>query len=191
MCNSKETLLHVLNNCPQKLDRYTWRHNSVLNAIVKLIQPVLSSDYELYADLPHLMKGNTTIPHDVYVTNLKPDIVIINKSTHEVIIVELTVPFESNLQDAHDRKLNKYSDLVNDLEMLGYKVQLFCIEVGSRGQLCKNNIKCMKKLFHHFKAKVPVSTLRSSLCKIALVCSFIIYYSKYDVHWSDPSYAEF
>ena len=23
MCDSKETLLHVLNNCPQKLDRYT------------------------------------------------------------------------------------------------------------------------------------------------------------------------
>ena len=35
LCGNRQTLLHVLNNCPVALksDRYTWRHNSVLKAI--------------------------------------------------------------------------------------------------------------------------------------------------------------
>ena len=191
MCDSKETLLHVLNNCSQKLDRYTWRHNSVLNAITNLIKPILPCDYELFADLPHLLKGNTTLPHDVYVTKLKPDIVLINRSTCDIVIIELTVPFESVIKDAHSRKVTKYSDLVGDLEIAGYKVTLFCIEIGSRGQIDKDNIKYIKSLFHHLNAKVSVQTIRATLCKIVLVCSFVIYYSKYDVNWSDPSYVEF
>ena len=141
--------------------------------------------------IPKLMKGNSTIPHDVYVTNLKPDIVLINKCTCDIVIVELTVPHEIVIEDAHDRKSQKYDELVNDLEISGYKVQLFCLEVGSGGQICKNNIKYMKNLFRHLNVKMSVPTIRSSLCKIALVCSFIIYYSKYDVNWSDPSYVEF
>ena len=191
MCDSKETLLHVLNNCSQKLDRYTWRHNSVLNAIINLIKPILPCDYELFADLPHLLKGNTTVPHDVYITKLKPDIVIINRSTCDIVIIELTVPFESVIKEAHSRKTTKYSDLVGDLEIAGYKVKLFCIEIGSRGQIDKDNIKYMKSLFHHLHAKISVPTIRTTLCKIVLVCSFVIYYSKYDVNWSDPSYVEF
>ena len=109
----------------------------------------------------------------------------------DIVIVELTVPYETVIQDAHDRKSQKYADLVNDLEISGYKVQLFCLEIGSRGQICKNNIKYMKCLFHHLNAKISVPAIRLSLCKIALVCSFVIYYSKYDVNWSDPSYVEF
>ena len=35
LCGNRQTLLHVLNNCPVALksDRYTWRYNSVLKAI--------------------------------------------------------------------------------------------------------------------------------------------------------------
>ena len=107
------------------------------------------------------MKGNSTIPHDVFVTNLKPDIVLINKSACDIVIVELTVPYETVIQDAHDRKSQKYAVLVNEIS--GYKVQLFCLEIGSRGQICKNNIKYMKCLFHHLNAKISVPAIRLSL----------------------------
>ena len=30
LCHQRQTLLHVLNNCPIKLARYIWRHNSVM-----------------------------------------------------------------------------------------------------------------------------------------------------------------
>lgn len=191
LCGSRETLLHVLNNCSKMLDRYTWRHNSVLNSIVNLIKPILKCDYELFADLPHLMKGNSTVPHDVYVTKLKPDIVLINRSTCQIIIIELTVPFESGIKQAHDRKFSKYSDMKNDLELSGYKVELLCVEIGSRGYIDKDNVKCMKHLYKLLDAKLPINTVRQSLCKVVLVCSFVVYYSKYDINWSDPSYVTF
>ena len=39
LCHRRQTLLHVLNNCPIALTsgRYTWRHNSVLFAIYIVI----------------------------------------------------------------------------------------------------------------------------------------------------------
>ena len=157
-------------------------------AFNSILYYVLPCDFELFADLPHLLKGNTTIPHDIFITKLKPDLVLVNRSTSDIFIVELTVPFESVIKDAHKRKCLKYSELVSDIESSGYKAQLFCIEVGSRGYICKDNIKTFKSIFHTFDAKLPVSTLRFSLCKIVLVCSFIIYHSKYDANWSDPSY---
>ena len=78
LCGSKETLLHVLNNCSKMLDRYSWRHNSVLNVLINLIKPILPPTYKLSADIPGQMQGNSTIPHEVLITKLKPDIVVID-----------------------------------------------------------------------------------------------------------------
>jgi hypothetical protein len=35
LCKSRETLHHVLNYCPMMMDRYLWRHNSIINFMVK------------------------------------------------------------------------------------------------------------------------------------------------------------
>ncbi len=44
-------------------------------------------------------------------TNLRPDIVVWSEVAKEGIIGELTVPWEDNIDEAHERKMAKYSDL--------------------------------------------------------------------------------
>ena len=40
-CLNPELLLHVVTGCQQYLDRFTWRHDSILNFIAKSLQPLL------------------------------------------------------------------------------------------------------------------------------------------------------
>ena len=49
-CLKPETLLHVVAGCQSYLPRFTWRHDSVLNFIAKMLQPVSNSN--LFVDLP-------------------------------------------------------------------------------------------------------------------------------------------
>ena len=65
-------------------------------------------------------------PPEAAVTSLRPDVVIISRSTETVIMLELTVLLE-------DRKSFKYSALVNACEESGFKAHLFPIEVGCLG----------------------------------------------------------
>ena len=50
-----------------------------------------------------------------------------------MIIVELTVCFESNFQEARTRKEEKHSELVEEVKENGFVVDLITLEVGSTG----------------------------------------------------------
>ena len=63
-------------------DRYTWRHNYIVNFIVNNVD----SKYQVYSDFPGWeAQGGGSIPPALCVTNLKQDI---------VMLVELTAPFD-------------------------------------------------------------------------------------------------
>ena len=72
-------------------------------------------------------------PRDICTTNLRPDIVIWSKHTKQVLLVELTVPWESRMEEAHERKLAKYQPLIDDCIRNGWRAQNLPIEVGARG----------------------------------------------------------
>ena len=64
---------------------------------------------------------------------LRPDIVIHSASTQQLIIVELTVPYENRMEEAHIYKREKYMNLTKELENAGYKAVVMPVEVGARG----------------------------------------------------------
>ena len=70
---------------------------------------------------------------NVIVSKLKPDIVIYNRQENSIHLVELTVPFETNISIPHDRKHKKYLDLVSDITDNGFICDLTCFEAGSLG----------------------------------------------------------
>ena len=74
-----------------------------------------------------------TVPTRIYQTNQRPDIVIVDEPSRNIVIVELTVPFECNFQGAQERKANKYRELIAGLEECNYHCDFFSLEVGSRG----------------------------------------------------------
>ena len=71
-------------------------------------------------------------PSIIKETRLRPDIVIHSASTQQLIMVELTVPYENKMEEAHIYKREKYMKLIKELENVGYKAVVMPVEVGAR-----------------------------------------------------------
>lgn len=190
-CGFRETLGHVLNNCPTMLEqgRYTWRHDSVLSAIHDFTKLVISDGMDIHCDI-----GQTTtctIPPDILVTTDRPDLVIMKKSAKRCWILELTVPFECSIDKAHKRKSDKYERLINDLEILDYSVEFCAFEVGSRGLISKANRERLELFYSNIKGKKCNKSQLSShitlVSKKAMLASYLVFNSKYNKQWFSPA----
>ena len=153
LCGGAQTLHHVLSACKVSLacGRYTWRHNQVLEKVVQAIEEAIdsvgkaglvhdrrqevanilqgSSDWKVAADLRSRRNYSDLIAD----CGDRPDIVVTSESSKTVIVIELTVPYETNMSGSHEFKMAKYEGLVTRMHGKGYRVHLFAIEVGARG----------------------------------------------------------
>ena len=150
-CNNHKTLHHILNFCSVFLNqgRYTWRHNSVLNHLVLALGSAYSASDtpQIFADLPgHLSSSDSTIPSHVLPTSIRPDLVLLFPPNRKIYILELTVPFETNISSARLRKSNHYASLLTDLRLSAYQAKFFSLEVGSRGFLSPSNFETLLSL---------------------------------------------
>ena len=75
----------------------------------------------IFADLPNLTMNGGTVPPDILVTSKRPDMVLINYKQQLISLLELTVPFSTNILSAESRKNISYSDLGDDLKDLRYQ----------------------------------------------------------------------
>ncbi|GFR67387.1 polyprotein [Elysia marginata] len=94
------------------------------------------------ADLQEWDKHPDTIRRNT----LRPDIVIHLHSTQQFIIVELTVPYESRVEQAHTYKKEKYLDLTKELEESGFRAKIMPIEIGARGLVGSSAYDLLSKL---------------------------------------------
>ncbi|KAK3788175.1 hypothetical protein RRG08_063042 [Elysia crispata] len=85
-------------------------------------------DWDVSADLPEW----DSHPSIIKATRLRPNIVIHSAST-QLIMVELTVPYENRMEEAHIYKREKYMNLTKELENAGYKAVVMPVEVCARG----------------------------------------------------------
>ena len=131
---SRQSLEHILNNCPKAMElrRYSLRHDSVLQVIGNFINTHLSPQFSFTIDSPSV---SYSFPHHIVPTNLRPDIVWWSDEKRELSLLELTVSYETKVDDARSRKKAKYHDLVVAGRAAGYRVRLITLEVGSRGML--------------------------------------------------------
>ena len=181
---ARETLHHVLNNCPTMLERYKWRHDSILNFLADQFNT--NDKFAAYIDLPGKLNGISTIPTSILVTTLRPDAVFINNIDNVCIIFELSIPFECNILNTHRRKSGKYENLVTDIEQKGYKVFYYPVEIGSRGYINNDNLVRLKSLFK--KLNCNFKTVKQTLSTISLIGSFVIFHSKFERLWLNPNY---
>ena len=100
------------------------------------------------------------------------------------MIAELTVPFEPNMEKAHDRKQNKYASLVHDLNKEGIKTSLICFEVGSRGLVTKDNMSRIRSMFKFTRAKCNKQVIRN-ISKLALLGSYSIWNCTKEPNWDN------
>lgn len=65
--------------------------------------------------------------------SLRPDIVLWSQDSKQVVLVELTIPWEERMKEAHKRKLGKYQPLILKSQQKRWKAWNLPVEVGCRG----------------------------------------------------------
>ena len=185
LCGNRGTSNHYLNCCKIMLDthRYTWRHNNLINFIVNSVD----SKFKVFSDLPGWeATGGGTIPVDLCITNLKPDIVIIDKNKKIFYIYELTVPLATNIDQRNAEKTQKYAPFITDIT--GYACTVNCFEVSSTGFISKRNKSTLTTLHKFMKQEMKRSTFLSNLNSLAWYGSYKIWLTRDDPTFADPPF---
>ena len=133
--------------------------------------------------------NGVTIPPDVAMTAQKPDLVIINRKTKEVKLVELTVPWDTstNMAAALQRKTERYQDLTTEIQGNGFKCHIIPLEIGTRGVVNARNRIVLTQLCHGLKVN-KVSLVIKNCSKLALLGSYTLWNARYSTDWSGGGY---
>ena len=140
-CHHQQTLGHVIGGCfvHLKEGRYTYRHDSVLSNLAKSI-PV-NEHQTVYADIPGYSSPSTICGDDK-----RPDIVIVKDD--KIVLIELSVGFETNISKNTDEKQKRYKLLLEKLKSsysdIDY-VNLSMGAIGTFGKSCGNLKKVLQK----------------------------------------------
>ena len=126
-CLNPESLLLVVAGCQQYLDRFTWRHDLILNFIAKSLQPVINVYSSLYADVNGFLN-----PSIITGENYRPDRLFLIQSK-SLYVLELTVGFESNLNNNAVRNKEKYLNLINEMSRNYRCVRFVNLSMSSLG----------------------------------------------------------
>ena len=187
-----DTFNHVLNCCKTSLNqgRFTYRHDNILLYIAKCLD---RSKFTCYIDIEgHQTPTKGTLPPSLVVTNLKPDIVIVDERTKKVQIYELTVPKETRISTSNKLKLEKYQHFTSDISV--FKASVTPFEVGSHtGLVTRDNRQALHSLHKFCLKSVKLSNFIKNISTISVLSSFHIFTSRNQEAWDkgDPILAPF
>ena len=186
-CSKKQTLNHILNGCKTALEqgRFTWRHDSILNYIANCLD---MKNFSCYVDLEgHQTPAGGTLPPEVIVSTLKPDIVIIDNKNKQVKIFELTVPGENRISEAHRLKTEKYQHFSSDIK--SHTATVLPFEIGSHtGFISRENIKTLHTLHKHCKKDIKLKQFMKNISSISVISSYFIFNCRNEREWGKASY---
>ena len=186
-CSSANTLGHMLSACNKSLDRFSFRHDSVLTHLLKTINANKKEGVTTFADLNGWRVNGGTVPPELTLTNQIPDLVIIDRSVTpaKVVLLELTVPWDaaSSFKAACDRKLARYERLALDIEEKGYSVANMPLEIGCRGVIDKRSALVLETICNLVGIRA-LQKLKGALSRIALLGSYRIFLARRSPEWS-------
>ena len=135
-------------------------------------------DWEVLCDLVWERSPGSIFlfPQDVALTNLKPDLLIVSRSTRRCILIELTAPLEENIESRHSTKKRKYTDEVLDNLQPGWKVEIVCIEVGAKGWIPPSFTRDLRKVVGFSKS--VCRKLANDCQLVARKCSYVIWLNR-------------
>ena len=116
--------------------------------------------------------------------SLRPDLLLLIDEKI-LYILELTVGFETNIQNNSDRKAAKYSSLINDLSLSYSKVVFVNLSIGAIGVMgssCNSLLSLLQKL--HFDKKITKRIIMKAM-NISIRSSYYIFYRQ-NKPWTNP-----
>ena len=113
-------------------------------------------------------------------TKLRPDMIVWNEEEKVMKIIELIVSWETNIDDAYNRKNVRYENLCNFCEDEGCATDCLPIEVGARGYVGRRIPALLTKLGFNSKEK---NELIREIQSTAEKTSFWIWLKREDTSW--------
>ena len=184
-CSSASTLGHLLSSCAKALDRFKFRHDSVLNHLLQTIMESKNDQMTVYADLNGWTVNGGTMPPDLVLTEQIPDQVIIDRSetpAKVLQLIELTVPWDS-FKAAEERKMARYERLAGDLRDKDLTTFNLPLEIGCRGVINRKNHLVLETVCNLVKIRGR-KKLSASLGRIALLGSYRIWLARHSQQWT-------
>ena len=153
-----------------------------MSHLVKALQPHLSVNALLYADLPGYRYSDSppaTVPSSLVVTTATPDIVIVEADEIKMLELTICINTQSGFENSHVRKQSKshYIALANDLDAAGYSSDLMTLEVGSLGHFTKDAINSLQYTVPAI-SKAVANFILLELAKITILCSFQLFQAR-------------
>ena len=181
-CLQSETLLHVVAGCSSYLDRFTWRHDSILNFIANNLQ----SDHiqKIFADLPSFFNPSI-ITGDIY----RPDLLILTKD-NTLYVVELTVGYETNLRNNINRKNSKYKDLIQEQKKKFSSVTFINLSISALGVFDKESADFLNMLERMGLDDSHVKFVIKKIFSIAIRSTYYIFCCRNN-EWTHPELMKF
>lgn len=167
-CNHPETLPHVVCHCRPQMTQIRDRHNKIVDRITNAVR-----FGEIRTDRAVKESG----------LRLRPDIVV--KEENEVLIVDVTCPFDNDvnaLSDAAEHKFLKYQPLKEHFIARGFKCEIYPFVIGALGSWYKKNELLCSKLGMTRRYK---SLFRKLCCSDAIQGSCHIY--RLHLGWDDAT----
>ena len=176
-CINPESLLHVVAGCSSYLDRFTWRHDSILNFIANN----LPSEHirTIYADLSSF-SNPSTITGDDY----RPDLLFLTKDNC-LYILELTVGYETNLRNDVNRKYSKYKDMIMEQKKNYHAVNFINLSISALGVFDKESSGFIDMLEHFNLDKAHVRYVIKKIINIAIRSTYYIFCCR-NKNWVNP-----
>ena len=181
-CLYPETLLHVVAGCNSYLDRFTWRHDSVLNFIANNLPS--TQIQKIFADLPSF-SNPSIITGDDY----RPDILILTKD-NTLYVLELTVGYETNLRNNINRKYSKYKELIGELKRKFNCVKFINLSVSALGVFDNESAAFIDMLEGLDVNKNHVSYYIKKIITIAIRSTYYIFCCR-NKEWTKPGLIKF
>ena len=92
-----------------------------------------SDCWEMKVDL-----GKQLVFPNIIHTAQRPDIVLWSPNDKKLVIVELTVRWDTRCEEPLERKMGKYTELQEQCRSRGWSTWLFPVEIGCRGFLAQS-----------------------------------------------------
>ena len=136
----------------------------------------------VYADLPSFLS-----PCFITGESYRPDLLLLTDK-NILYILELTVGFETNIQNNSDRKATKYSSLINDLSFSYSKVQFVNLSmsaIGAMGSSCISLLSLLNDL--HFDKTIQKRIIMKTMFSVvfSLRSSYYIFCRR-NKPWTNP-----
>ncbi len=103
-----------------------------------------------------------------------------NDTTKSVTLLELTIPFDTLLEEAAKRKEVKYHELVSRIKGSGYATTFLTIEVGSRGLPNISGFSQLRQIVG--LSKTVTKSLMRETTRLAIIGSYKIWCSRNNIN---------